>query len=53
LQPDAAVGKVFYEAGTFCARAAHDRGHASKLMARCSTPLKHACGTRFLWSGDG
>jgi hypothetical protein len=52
LQPDAAVGKVFYEAGTFCARAAHDRGHASKLMARCSTPLKHACGTRFLWSGD-
>ena len=43
LQPHAAVGKVFNEAGMFFALPEHDRCHASELVARCpASLLRHA-----------
>ena len=47
LQPHAAVGKIFNEAGMFFALPEQDRCHASKLVARCPASLfGHAAITR-------
>ena len=52
LQPHAAIGKIFDEAGMFFALPEQDRCDASKLVARCLASLfGHACNNSI--SGGG